>query len=145
MTVPVRYLLDANVLSEMMLPAPHPKVVSRIDKVAGQGIALASITVWEIFNGIGLLPSGRRRDQVEAQFRGLLAEYFVDRLLDWNAEDAAACARIMEAKRRLGEPLDAHLPDAMLAGLAVNRRLAVLTRNVKDFRNTGAEIVDPWR
>lgn len=63
----VRYLLDSKVLSEMMRPAPDPKVVARIDKVARQGIGLASTTVWEIFNGIGLLPSVRLRDQVEAQ------------------------------------------------------------------------------
>ena len=58
--------------------------------------------------------------------------------------DACACAHIMEAKRRLGEPLDDHLPDAMLAGTAASRGLAISTRNVDELRNTGIRAVDPW-
>lgn len=50
----------------------------------------------------------------------------------------------MEAKRRLGEPLDDHLPDAMIAAAAVTRGLTVLTQNEAEFRNTGAAWVNPW-
>ena len=69
---------------------------------------------------------------------------FEERLLDWTVDDSRVCARVTEEKRRRSEPLDDHLPDAMLAGLAVNRKLTVVTRNEKDFRNTGAAIIDPW-
>ena len=58
--------------------------------------------------------------------------------------DAQACARIMEEKRRQGEPLDDHLPDAFLAAVAACRGLTVVTRNAGEFRNTGVEVVDPW-
>lgn len=64
--------------------------------------------------------------------------------MDWTLADAQACADIMEAKRRLGEPLDDHLPDAMTAAAAVTRGLTVLTQNEAEFRNTGAAWVNPW-
>ena len=78
------------------------------------------------------------------RFHDLLDELFEDRIVDWSLADARACARIMEDKRRRGEPLDDHIPDAFLAAAAASRGLAVVTRNTSEFRNTGVETVDPW-
>ena len=50
----------------------------------------------------------------------------------------------MEDKRRRGEPLDSHLPDAMIAGTAVRHGLGIVTRNESEFRHTGTEAVNPW-
>lgn len=144
MTAQISYLLDTNVISEMMRPVPAARVVGFLDSIADQGLGLASITVWEILNGVGKLPAGRRRDELQTRFRGIVQTYFEDRVLDWSVGDAEACARLMERKRRSGEPLDDHLPDAMLAGLAVNRNLTIVTRNENEFRNTGARIVNSW-
>ena len=138
------YLMDTNVVSEMMRPRPNPCVARFLDSVAEEGIGLAAITVWEVLNGIGLLDLGRRRDDLAERVQFIVDDLFEDRMLDWTAADARTCARIMEDKRRRGEPLDDHLPDAMLAGMAVNRGIAVITRNERDFRNTGARIVNPW-
>ena len=85
----------------------------------------------------------RRRADLAERFKDILETLFEGRLLDWTVADSRVCARVMEEKRRRGEPLDDHLPDAMLAGLAVNRKLTVVTRNEKDFRNTGTAIIDP--
>ena len=59
MNAPVAWFLDANVISEMMRPYPEPRVAAFLDKIADQGIGLASITIWEVLNGIGLLDDGR--------------------------------------------------------------------------------------
>ena len=144
MTAPVAWLLDTNTISEMMRPKPVPQVAKFLDRIAGEGIGLASITVWEILNGIGRLDPGRRRDDLVERFQGLLDELFEGRIFDWTLADAQACARIMEEKRRQGEPLDDHLPDAFLAAAAACRGLAVVTRNAGEFRNTGIEVIDPW-
>ncbi len=145
MTAKVAYLLDANVISEMMRPQPVKAVADCLDRLAVEGLGIASVTVWEILNGIGLLPEGRRRKALADQFEKLLGDYFDDAVLDWTVSDAAACAAVMEEKRRRGEPLDDHLPDAFLAGLALNRKLAVITRNESEFRNSGVEMVNPWK
>ena len=139
----VAYLLDTNVVSEMMRPEPDWRVASAIEVAALDGIGMASMTVWEILNGIGRLDHGRR-DDLRARFESLLDEAFDGRVLDWTLADAQACAGLMEAKRRLGEPLDDHLPDAMIAATAVTRALTVLTRNEQEYQNTGAAWVNPW-
>ena len=144
MTAPLAWLIDANVVSEMMRPRPEPRVAAFLDSIESEGIGLASITVWEILDGIGRLAPGRRRDSLAERFHDLLDELFEDRVLDWSLADARACARIMEERRRRGEPLDDHVPDAFLAAAATTRRLAVVTRNTGEFRNTGVETVDPW-
>ncbi|MXZ75885.1 MAG: type II toxin-antitoxin system VapC family toxin [Gemmatimonadetes bacterium] len=144
MNAPVSWLLDANVISEMMRPHPEPRVAAFLDGIADQGIGLASITVWEILNGIGLLDTGRRRDTLADRFQNLLDDLFEDRIFDWTLNDARECARIMEAKRRRGEALEYHLPDAFLAATAARRGLTIVTRNTSEFRNTGVEVVNPW-
>ncbi len=144
MKAPVAWILDTNIVSEMMRPHPEPRVERFIDSIAGQGIGLSSITVWEILSGIGRIEPGGRREDLVRRFEGILDSLFQDRVFDWTAADARACARIMEAKRRRGEPLDGHLPDAMLAGTAIRHGLSIVTRNQRDFRNTGVITVNPW-
>ncbi len=144
MTAPLAWLIDTNVVSEMMRPRPEPRVATYLDSIAEEGLGLASITVWEVLDGIGRLDPGRRRRGLADRFQDLLDELFEDRIVEWTLADARTCARIMEDKRRRGEPLDDHVPDALLAAAAATRGLAVVTRNTGEFRNTGVETVDPW-
>ena len=144
MNEPAAYLLDTNVVSEMMRPEPDQRVANALQLVARAGIGIASVTVWGILNGIGRLSPGHRRSDLCSRFQRVLDEVFDGRVFDWTRADAEACANIMEEKRRLGEPLDDHLPDAMIAATAVTRRLTVLTRNESEFRSTGAVWVNPW-
>ena len=144
MTGLTAWLLDTNVVSEMMRPSPEPRVAGFLDRIAAEGIGLAVVTVWEILNGIGRLSPGQRREDLAERFQLLLDDFFEDQIFDWSVADARACALIMEEKRRQGEPLDSHLPDAMLAGIARRHDLAIVTRNEREFRNTGVRVVNPW-
>ena len=138
------WLLDTNVISEMMRPHPEPRVARFLDRIASQGLHVSAVTVREIHNGIGQLDDRPRREDLARRFEDLLNDMFEGRVLDWTARDAVECARIMETKRRTGEPLDSHLPDAMLAGSAASRGMAFVTRNTRDFRNTGVRVVNAW-
>ena len=144
LVVAVAWLIDANVVAEMMRPNPERRVVDFLDQIATEGIGIVSITVWEVLNGIGRLDPGRRRNELFDRLQDLLDDLFEDQVLDWTLEDARTCAGIMENKRRRGEPLDDHLADAFLAAVAVRLGSTVVTRNVGEFRNTGADIVNPW-
>ena len=144
MNEPAAYLLDTNVVSEMMRPQPDWRVAHTLQLAALDGVGIAAVTVWEILNGIGRLDPGHQRNELRSRFQNVLGEVFDGRVFDWTLADARACADIMEEKRRSGESLDDHLPDAMIAATAVSRRLTVLTRNESDFRNTGAAWANPW-
>ena len=144
MTVRLAWLIDANVVSEMMRPRPAPRVAAFLDSIADDGLGIASVTVWELLNGFGRLGPGQRRREFAEQFRDLLDDLFEERVIAWSAEDAQACARIMENKRRRGEPLDDHVPEAFLAAAASVRAPVIVTRNPAEFRDTGVETADPW-
>ena len=96
-----------------------------------------------MLDGIGRLASGQRRRGLADRFHDLLDELFENRIVAWTLDGARMCARIMEDKRRRGEALDDHVPDAFLAA-AATRGLAVVTRNTVEFRNTGVETVNLW-
>ena len=98
MTVPLAWLIDTNVLSEMMRPRPEPRVAEYLDSIAGDGLGLASITVWQVLDGIGRLDHGRRRRGLAERFHDLLDELFEDRIVGWTLADARACARIYGAQ-----------------------------------------------
>ena len=144
MTARLTWLVDTNVVSEMMRRWPEPRVSAFLDSIADEGLGLASVTVWEVLDGIRRLDPGRRRRDLANRFQDLLDDLFEDRIIEWSLTDAQACARIMEEKRRRGEALDDHIPDAFLVATAATRGLAVVTRNAGEFRNTGVKIVDPW-
>ena len=102
MTAPVAWLIDTNVVSEMMRPRPQPRVAAFLDSIADEGLGLASVTVWEMLDGIGRLDPGRRRSGLADRFQDLLDKLFEGRIVEWSMADARACAAIMEAKRRRG-------------------------------------------
>lgn len=144
MTLPAGSLLDTNVISEMMRPSPNRQVAEFLDTIAREGFAISVVSAWEILNGIGRLPGGRRRENLAFRFRSLLEEVFEGRVVDWSLADAEACARVMEAKRRRGESLDSLVPDAMIAATALSHGLTLVTRNEREFRHTGIHTVNPW-
>jgi len=144
MTAPLAWLIDTNVVSEMMRSQPAARVAAFLDSITDEGLGMSSVTVWEILDGIGRLDPGQRRAHLAVRFRDLLDELFEDRILAWSVADAQVCARIMEDKRRHGESLDDHVPDAFLAATATTRGLIIVTRNESEFRKTGVKTVNPW-
>ncbi len=90
MTVRLEWSADTNVVSEMMRPRPEPKVAAFPDSIADEGLGLASITVWEILNGIGRLDPGRRRRALAERFQDLLDDLFEDRITDCAGSTSSA-------------------------------------------------------
>ena len=101
MTAALAWLIDTNVVSEMMRPRPEPRVAAFLDSIESEGLGLASITVWEILDGIGRLARGRRRDNLSARFRDVLDELFEDRIVDWTQADAHQRRRLASRSQRL--------------------------------------------
>jgi predicted nucleic acid-binding protein len=138
------YLLDTNVVSELMRPEPSPAVLAWIDGGGMDGLALSAVSRWEIRYGLALLPEGKRRDDPALRFDGLVGDLFGAGVYDFTSAAAERCASIMARKRSMGESLDDHLPDAMIAGIAADAGLTLATRNRAEFRNCGIPLVDPW-
>ncbi len=135
----MRYLVDANVLSEPTKPAPEPRVIDWLHKHESE-IVVDSIILGELCIGVQALPSGRRRTRLEEWFEAL-AEAI--ECLPWDTAVSRRWARLVVDLKQKGDPVP--LLDGMIAATALTHGVAVATRNVLDFRKTGAKVVDPFR
>lgn len=138
------YLLDTNVISELMRPEPSPAVIGWTDAIGVDRLTLSTVSRWEIRYGLALLAQGKRRAELTRRFDALTVKLFGAGIYGLTSTAAERCADIMVRKRALGEPLDHYLPEAMIAGIAAAEGLSVATRNRPEFRNCGLALVDPW-
>ena len=136
------YVLDTNVVSELMRPAPDPSVEAWVAKHPAAHLYLSSIGEAELRYGVAIMPAGRRREALAAAVDGLVREDFAGRVLPFDSAAAHAYAEIAAARRRAGRPVSQ--ADCQIAAIAHARGLALATRNVRDFAGMGIEIADPW-
>ncbi|MCA3369186.1 MAG: type II toxin-antitoxin system VapC family toxin [Acetobacteraceae bacterium] len=134
-------LLDTNVISEAMKPAPERAVRDWLDAQAAETLFLSSVTIAELSFGIAALPKGRRKDNLSAALDGLL-ELFAARILPF---DTAAAQRYGElaAKARIagrGFPT----PDGYIAAIAAALGFVVATRDASPFAAAGLKVINPW-
>lgn len=132
-------LLDTNIISELTRDVPDRGVTSFLE--SRESLWLSAIVLHELDFGVELLPAGRRRDGIAAALSALVADYN-DRILPVGRREAACAAALRARANRSGRVLD--LGDALIAGTAQANALSLATRNVRDFRDLGLEVINPW-
>ena len=131
------YLLDTNVVSELRRARPHGGVLSWIRDTSAERLHLSAVTVGEIQAGIEIT---RERDaakaaELEAWLEEVLASYSV---LPMDAAAFRTWAALMHRRS------DTQVQDAMIAAVAIVRRMTVVTRNARDFQPFGVQTLDPF-
>lgn len=134
----MKYLVDANVLSEPTKSTPHAGVVEWLRRNERE-IAVDPIILGEVRFGILLLPKGRRRARLERWF-----DEGVPRLqcLPWEAETGLRWAKLLADLRTSGRAMP--IKDSLIAATALVHGLVVATRNRTDFEKAGLKIIDPF-
>lgn len=135
-------LLDTNVLSELMRPAPDAAVERWLTAQPDTSMFISAITEAELRYGAALLPSGKRRSTLTAEIEGMLDEDFGGRILPFDRLAAQAFAAIAADRRGAGRPISQ--ADAQIAAIARSRGASLATRNVPDFDGCGIEVINPW-
>ncbi|MGH6925871.1 MAG: type II toxin-antitoxin system VapC family toxin [Propylenella sp.] len=134
------FLLDTNVISELRRPErADPQVVRWASSVAEPAQFLSSVTILEL--EVGAL-SLRRKDEVQGNalwtwIRHTVLAQFADRILPFSVETSLLCAPLHVPDRRPQR-------DAMIAATAIEHRMTVVTRNVRDFAAMGVPLLNPW-
>ena len=136
------FVLDTNVASELMRLAPEPAVASWVAGRATASLFLTAISEAELRFGLAVMPPGRRRDGLAAGLERMLRPGFANRTLPFDSAAARAYAEIAAARRAAGRPVSQS--DGQIAAIAHSRGMAVATRNIRDFENTGVALIDPW-
>jgi len=135
-------VLDTNVLSEALKPAPADTVLRWLAAQAPAAVFTTTITLAEIMYGLEVLPVGKRRLQLLAAVEKMFAEQFDGHILSFDEEAARLFAGIAASRAAAGRPISQS--DAMIAAIARSHRAAVATRNISDFERCGIQVVDPW-
>lgn len=135
-------LLDTNVLSELMRPAPDPAVLRWLDGQPPDGLATTTICVAELGAGLAVLPTGARQQDLRARAATLLSQGFGERIYGFDLNAAAAYGDLLAMRRRAG--LSASGFDLLIAAIAYTRNMVVATRNIADFEGCGLRLLNPW-
>ena len=135
-------VLDTNVVSELMRESPRPDVLGWLDSQRTRDLFVTRMTEAEIRAGVAILPAGARRRGLAEAAERTFGDLFAGRVLPFDGSAARAYAEIVPVRRASGRPLP--LADGQIAAIARSRGMAVATRNVDDFEDTGIELVNPW-
>jgi predicted nucleic acid-binding protein len=134
----MKYLVDANVLSEPTKPVPDVRVVNWLSDHEAD-YAVDSIVLGEMYLGVLAFPDGRKRARLQAWFETLAQAIAC---LPWDAAVGRRWARLVSDLRRKGQALP--ILDGMIAATALEHDLTIVTRNVRDFRTAGVRVLDPF-
>ncbi len=135
-------ILDANVVSELMRPAPERMVLRWFSSQAAEDLHVTAITMAEILSGIEITFSGRRREVVRAGAEKMFGDVFADRIVTFEERAAHAFSQIASSRRRQGKPISG--VDAQIAAIARVYGATVATRNPYVFEGCGVRLVNPW-
>lgn len=134
----MKYLLDANVISELLKPAPASLVVAWMQAHQDES-ALGALTIAELAAGVEDMPDGKRKAALAKELR-FLREDYADRILPFDEAAAWEWARYLYEVKAAG--CVPPLMDSLLAAVARARGLKVATRNTTDFPLI--EVVNPF-
>ncbi len=136
------FLLDTNVVSELIKPKPEPKVAAWIEATEESLFRLSVLTLGEIRKGIDSLPDRSRRSSLESWLSHDLLVRFDHRILDVDQGVADRWGQIAARAAAAKRPLP--VIDGLLAATALHHNLTLVTRNAKDVSLTGVPFINPW-
>jgi len=137
----MNYLLDTNVVSELIRRDPEPRVVDWFTSTPESSLYLCALTLGEIQNGIAGLPAGNRRTELTVWFSDL-REAFRMQILPIDQAVALRWGHVNAEAKSRGRRLS--VIDGLIAACALVNEVVLVTRNIPDFEATGAELLNPW-
>ena len=139
----MNYVLDTNVISELIAKQPNKKVVAWLDQLDPHTVYLSVITIGEIRKGMEKLLPSKRRDAVREWLETDLLLRFQGRILEITTEVMLIWGELTGRLEKEGRPIKAI--DSLIAAIALQGNYSLVTRNEHDFQHTGVTILNPWK
>jgi len=136
----VSYLLDTNVLSELVRPQPDATVLVWFEEVPDDSLYISVLTIGELRKGVEGMQESRRKEKLRVWLEHTLQMWFEHRLLSVDQGVAEQWGRLTAT---IGRPVPAIY--SLLAATALHHDLRMVTRNERDFQFPGIEVINPWR
>lgn len=134
------YLVDTNVISEVMKPHPNAKVAEWLMRFQDE-LYLSSITIEEMRFGEMMMPAGKRRNKLSSMIDKIVDSYS-SRTLPFDAKCAKPCAQLHALAISCGRTPT--IEDLMIASIALTNNCTLATRNMRDFDYMDMEVLNPF-
>lgn len=138
----MNYLLDTCVISELVKNSPDKNVLDWLMNTPAERLYLSVITIGEIRKGLFKLPDSKRKDLLTNWLNSLLEDY-KNRILTIDLTVAENWGSIQGKAEKEGNSMPSI--DGLIAAIAYTHNLALVTRNVNDFKPSGIPIKNPWK
>ncbi|SHI29891.1 type II toxin-antitoxin system VapC family toxin [Pollutimonas bauzanensis] len=135
-------LLDTNVISEPLRPAPVACVSDWIDAQPLETLYLSAMTVAELRAGVALMPAGKRRTALHEHIEKSILPMFAGRVLPFDMACTNAYAEVLAKARKAGSGIQT--ADALIAAVAHANGFTVATRDESPFQAAGLDVINPW-
>ena len=139
----MNYVLDTNVISELVTRQPNRRVIDWLDTLDPNSVYLTVITIGEIRRGIEKLPPSKRKDTLKAWLKTDLLTRFQGRILDLTTEVSLMWGELTGRLENEGKTMTAI--DSLIAAIVLQRNYTLVTRNDRDFQHSGLTIINPWQ
>lgn len=136
------YLLDTNIISELIKPVPTPSVLAWLKPQKESTLFLCSVTIGELMKGITALKESSKKTQLMHWFETEVTHRFQGRILPYD-EQAAMLWGAWNGKGKLAGK-NFSILDSQIAAIAVRFECTLVTRNTKDMEGLPVEIFNPW-
>jgi len=131
------FLLDTNIISELRKPKPHGAVLEWYKNIPEEDLYISAVSIGEIQAGIEIT---REQDKKKAESLELWLQSIASthNVLPMTSTTFILWAKLMHSQSNTVRE------DAMIAAIAIEKRLTVVTRNVKDFRRFKIALLNPF-
>jgi len=137
------FLLDTNIVSELIRSRPEPKLSRWIASTDENLLYLSVLTMGEIRKGIVQLGKTARQIELQTWVDRDLSSRFVDRILP--IDEAVADRWGWISGQAMVNGVRLPVIDGLLAATALHYNLTFVTRNTRDVLATGAVLLNPWQ
>lgn len=131
----VRYLLDTNICI-YLINGGHPEILARLSQCQLGGVALSSVTVFELQYGIS---KSKRKEQNKLALLKFLTPF---EILDFDAEAAEIAGGIRADLEALGKSIGPY--DLLLAAQALKDSVILVTHNLREFERVPHLDLEDW-
>lgn len=139
----MRWLLDTNVISEGIRSRPNANVLIWLSRSVQSDLAISSVTLAELRDGASTARDEARRKLFTDWLDTEIIIRFAEQTLPLTTAVLVDWLQLSRSLRIAGKARDA--ADLLIASTARIHRLTVVTRNVRDFADTGVVVYDPWQ
>jgi tRNA(fMet)-specific endonuclease VapC len=131
------YLLDTNVLSEVVKKRPEPSVMARLREISPGSVFTSVVCVTELRYGTRRRPGGQAL--WERISREVLSRV---RILPFGEREALRAGDLLAELERAGQPIG--IEDVLIGATALEGSLTVSTRNIRHFQRLPDLNVECW-